>query len=130
MKLVKLLGILVVCGLFQTAWAADCQVTLSWDGMDSAGNTEQSLPVTFAVFNADTQDVLSTAQANGAVTDYAMPSFSVVPPANTVLTLRMYATAKDSAGNESGHSEVVSVELTGDDTVGPVAPQINISITE
>jgi len=130
MKLVKLLGILVVCGLFQTAWAADCQVSLSWDGMDSAGNTEQSLPVTFAVFNADTQDVLSTAQANGAVTDYAMPSFSVVPPANTVLTLRMYATAKDSAGNESGHSEVVSVELTGDDTVGPVAPQINISITE
>ena len=46
MKLVKLLGILVVCGLFQTAWAADCQVSLSWDGMDSAGNTEQSLPVT------------------------------------------------------------------------------------
>jgi hypothetical protein len=53
-----------------------------------------------------------------------------VPPANTVQTLRIYATAKDSAGNESGHSEVVSVELTGDDTVGPVAPVINISITE
>ena len=128
MKIVKSLVVLVILGLFQTASAADCQVSLSWDGLQANGQLEQSLPVTFTVFNADTQDVLSTAQANGAVTDYAMPSFSVVPPANTVLTLRMYATAKDSAGNESGHSEVVSVELTGDDTVGPMSPIINITI--
>ncbi len=127
----KRLVLIAVCALFaQGVWAADCQVTLSWDGLQANGQAEQSLPVTFTVFNADTQDVLSTAQANGAVTDYAMPSFSVVPPANTTMTLRMYATAKDSAGNESGHSETVSVELTGDDTVGPVAPVINISITE
>lgn len=130
MKIVKTLVVLVILGLFQTASAADCQVSLSWDGLQANGQPEQSLPVTFTVFNADTQDVLSAAQVNGAVTDYAMPSFSVVPPANTVQTLRIYATAKDSAGNESGHSEVVSVELTGDDTVGPVAPVINISITE
>lgn len=127
----KRLALIAVCALFaQGVWAADCQVSLSWDGLQANGQLEQSLPVTFTVFNADTQDVLSAAQANGAVTDYAMPSFSVVPPANTVQTLRIYATAKDSAGNESGHSEVVSVELTGDDTVGPVAPVISITIQE
>lgn len=130
MKIVKSLVVLVILGLFQTASAADCTVTLSWDGLQANGTAEQSLPVTFEVYDADTMDVLSTAQVNGAVTDYAMPSFSVNVPDNQTITLRVQATATDSAGNRSAPSEVATATLTGADTSAPMQPQINITITE
>lgn len=130
MKLVKLLVILVVLGLFQTAWAADCTVTLSWDGKDALGNTESSLPVHFEVVNADTLDVLTSADVNGAVTDYTMPGFSIVVPDNQTITLRVYATATDSVGNKSEPSEIATTTLTGNDTSAPMQPVINITITK
>lgn len=132
MKLVKLLAILVVLGVFQTAYAADCTVTLSWDGMDSSTppKVEQSLPVHFEVVNADTLDVLTSADVNGAVTDYTMPGFSIVVPDNQTITLRVQATATDSVGNKSAPSEIATATLTGSDTSAPVQPVINITITK
>ena len=131
MKIVKSLGILAVCALFATTgMAADCTVTLSWDGLQANGQVEQSLPVTFTVYDADTQDVLTSAQVNGAVTDYAMPGFSIVVPDNQTITLKVYATATDSVGNKSEPSEIATATLTGSDTSAPMQPVINITITK
>lgn len=127
----KRLALIAVCALFaQGVWAADCTVTLSWDGLQANGTAEQSLPVTFEVYDADTLDVLTSAQVNGAVTDYAMPSFSVNVPDNQTITLRVQATATDSVGNKSEPSEIATATLTGADTSAPMQPQINITITE
>lgn len=118
-------GVLFLC---KYAMAAECTVTLSWDGKDSAGNMEQSLPVTFEVQDADTLDVLTSAQVNGPVTDYAVPSFGYQAPDNQEITLRIQARAKDSKGNTSPPSAVVSAVIKGADTLGPLAPQITITV--
>ena len=118
--------------LFLAKWAmaAECTVSLTWDGKDALGKTEASLPVTFTVYDADTLDVLTSAQVNGAVTGYALPPFSYQAPDNQTITLRIQATAKDSKGNESPPSQVVSATIKGQDTAGPLSPQITITIGE
>lgn len=122
-----LLGVLLLAKL---AMAATVEVKLSWDGKDASGAVEASTPVVFTVFNADTLDVLSTAEATGPVTDFVMPSFSIVPPADQTLTLRLKANARDAAGNTSAYSPTVEAVIDGEDTIGPLAPVIQITITE
>jgi hypothetical protein len=128
MKKIALAALLVL--LAGVVMAADCQVSLTWDGRQTDGQMEGSLPVTFTVFDADTNLVLSTAQVVGRVTDYAMPSFTVTVAPNTTKVLSVYATAKDSVGNESARSVTVSTTLVGADTSSPAQPVINITIQE
>lgn len=110
--------------------AADCTVKLSWDGKDSTGKAEQSLPVTFEIRDADTLDILTSGQVNGAVKDYALPAFGYQAPDNQDVTLRIDAVAKDSKGNTSEPSTTVSAVIHGKDTIGPVQPQITININQ
>lgn len=124
----RILVLLAILAMASSVYAADCTVSLTWDGKDALGKVEASLPVTFTVYDADTLDVLTSAQVNGAVAGYALPPFSYQAPDNQTITLRIQATAKDSKGNESPPSQVVSAIIKGQDTAGPLSPQITITI--
>lgn len=128
----KRLIALIIVSMFigSVAMAADkvAQVKLSWDGKDTSGATELSLPVTITVYNADTLAVLSTANVSGPVTAFNMPTFLVSVPDNGSTILRVNAKAKDSVGNTSAASTTVVTTLYGADTNAPGVPIITITI--
>jgi len=121
---------LVLLVVYAPASAADkvAQVKLTWDGKDTSGATELSLPVTITVYNADTSAVLSTANVPGPVTNFNMPTFTVTVPDNGSTVLKVNAKAKDSVGNTSAASATVVTTLYGADTVPPGVPVITITI--
>lgn len=101
---------------------------LTWDGKDTNGVVEASLPVTIQVFNADTLAILSTATVSGPVVNFSMPTFIVPVPDNGSTVLKVYAKAKDSVGNSSAASPTITTTLYGADTVPPGTPIISITI--
>lgn len=86
------------------------------------------MPCTITIHDAATDSVLSSATLSGPVTGYAMPSWSIPNQNNADTTLTIYAKAVDAAGNESGHSDSVTVTIPGVDTLAPCAPQIHIVV--
>lgn len=126
------IGIIILSALLIAAsvMAADktALVKLTWDGKDTNGAVEASLPVTIQVFNADTLAVLSTAPVSGPVVNFSMPTFTVTVPDNGSTVLRVNAKATDSAGNPSAASTTITTTLYGADTVPPGTPIITITI--
>ena len=100
--------------------------TVSWDGKDSAGNTEGSLPVTITLYEAISDTVLSQAFVNGSVVDFNMPVFSIDVVDNQTTSLSVYATAADSAGNTSPRSQIYHFYFEGKDTIAPGVPVLKI----
>ena len=136
----KIFSLLVIMGfiLFSTNVFADRNAnvlcTLSWDGNDVNGKTEESLPVVLelyeeVVIDDVTQDVLKTSlEVNGSVVDAEMPLFEVVIKDNILNVFKFYAIAKDSANNSSEKSEYAVIVINGYDTIPPGTPIININI--
>ena len=124
----KLFLALIVLAFSTTASAATIEATLDWAGTDSSGAAEASMPCTITIHDAANDAVLSTATVSGPVTGYAMPSWSVPNKDNAATTLTIYAKAKDAAGNESGHSDTVTVVIPGVDTLGPCTPMIHLTV--
>ena len=119
---------LVLVVFSSVASAATIEATLDWAGTDANGQPEASMPCTITIHDAANGAVLSQAQVSGPVTGYAMPSWSVPNKDNAATTLTIYAKAVDAAGNESAHSDTVSVTIPGIDTLAPCAPQIHIVV--
>lgn len=119
---------LIVLAISTTASAATIEATLDWAGTDSSGAVEASMPCTITIHDSATDAVLSSATLSGPVTGYAMPSWSVPNQNNAATTLTIYAKARDAAGNESGHSDMVSVTIPGIDTLGPCTPMIHLTV--
>ena len=119
---------LIFLALSSVASAATIEATLDWAGTDTSGKAEISMPCTITIHNASDDAVLSTASVSGPVTGYAMPSWSVPNQNNADTTLTIYAKAVDAAGNESAHSDTVSVTIPGVDTLGPCTPVIKITV--
>lgn len=124
----KLFLALIVLAFSTTAFSATIEATLDWAGTDSSGSAEVSMPCTITIHNAANDAVLSTAQVSGAVTGYAMPSWTVPNQNNADTTLTIYAKARDAAGNESGKSDSVTVTIPGIDTLGPCTPMIHLTV--
>lgn len=124
----KLFLALIVLAISSVASAATIEATLDWAGTDSSGAVEASMPCTITIHDAANDSVLSSATLSGPVTGYAMPSWTVPNKDNAATVLTIYAKAKDAAGNESGHSDTVSVTIPGVDTLAPCAPQIHITL--
>ena len=124
----KALLALIILTISTCAFSATLEATLDWAGTDSNGQPEVSMPCTITIHDASNDAVLSTATVSGAVTGYAMPSWNVEPKNNADTVLVLYAKARDAAGNESGHSDTVSVTIPGVDTLAPCAPQIHIVV--
>lgn len=119
---------LVLVAFSSVASAATIEATLDWAGTDTSGKAEVSMPCTITIHDAANDAVLSTATLGGPVTGYAMPSWSVPNQNNAATTLTIYAKAKDAAGNESGHSDTVTVTIPGIDTLGPCTPMIHLTV--
>lgn len=103
--------------------------TLTWDGKDSGGTTEASMPVTIKLYQDGTTPVLkSSLTVSGAVTNQAMPTFTLTVADNVTTTFSFYATATDSAAipNVSAKSVSVSLTIVGKDTIPPGIPVINL----
>jgi hypothetical protein len=118
----------VLLALSSVASAATIEATLDWAGTDSSGAVEASMPCTITIHDAANDAVLSSATLSGPVTGYAMPSWTVPNQNNAATTLTIYAKAVDAAGNESAHSDTVSVTIPGVDTLGPCTPIIKITV--
>jgi len=87
---------------------------------------DNRLPVTFKVYDASTNQVVSQGQANGPVNELALPSFTISVPDNTTTQKGFYATATDAAGNVSERSAIATINLPGADTLPPAQPVINL----
>ena len=124
----KLFLAILVLAISTVASAATIEATLDWAGTDSSGAVEASMPCTITIHDAANDAVLSSATLSGPVTGYAMPSWTVPNQNNAATTLTIYAKAKDAAGNESGHSDTVSVTIPGIDTLGPCTPMIHLTV--
>lgn len=124
----KLFLALIILAISSVASAATIEASLDWAGTDTSGKAEISMPCTITIHDSATDAVLSTATLGGPVTGYAMPSWSVPNKDNAATTLTIYAKARDAAGNESGHSDTVSVTIPGVDTLGPCTPIIKITV--
>ena len=113
--------LVLILMIFGIGMAATARVTLNWDGKDTLGNVEASMPVTITVYDVDTGLVLTFGSVSGPVTGYALPDFNVVVPNDTIKVLRVNAKAKDAATppNESVASSTVSVSIKGLDTIPP-----------
>ena len=119
---------LVLVAFSSVASAATIEASLDWAGTDTSGKAEVSMPCTITIHDAANDAVLSTATVSGPVTGYAMPSWEVAPQNNADTVLVIYAKAVDAAGNESGHSDTVTVTIPGIDTLGPCTPVIKITV--
>ena len=119
---------LIFLAVSTCAFSATLEATLDWAGTDSSGQPEASMPCTITIHDASNDAVLSTATVSGAVTGYAMPSWTVPNQNNADTTLTIYAKAVDAAGNESGHSDTVTVTIPGVDTLPPCNPVIHITV--
>ena len=119
---------LIILVISSVASAATIEASLDWAGTDTSGKAEASMPCTITIHDAATDSVLSSATLSGPVTGYAMPSWSVPNKDNAATVLTIYAKARDAAGNESAHSDTVTVTIPGVDTLGPCAPQIHIVV--
>ena len=119
---------LILVAFSSVASAATIEATLDWAGTDSSGAVEASMPCTITIHDASTDAVLSSATLSGPVTGYAMPSWSVPNKDNASTTLTIYAKARDAAGNESGHSDSVTVTIPGVDTLAPCTPMIHLTV--
>ena len=124
----KLILALIVLAFSTTASAATIEASLDWAGTDSSGAVEASMPCTITIHDAANDSVLSTATVSGPVTGYAMPSWTVPNKDNAATVLTIYAKARDAAGNESGHSDTVTVTSPGVDTLGPCTPVIHLTV--
>lgn len=118
----------IFLALSSVASAATIEATLDWAGTDTSGKAEVSMPCTITIHDAANDAVLSTASVSGPVTGYAMPSWTVPNQNNADTVLTIYAKARDAAGNESGHSDMVSVTIPGIDTLGPCTPMIHLTV--
>lgn len=123
---------LVIIALFVavTVQAADFQAqpVVSWDGLQTDGQTENSLPVKINI-EADGA-IVSTADVNGPVTNYPMPVCTLTAAPNGQTTIAIRAQAIDSAGNASAWSAVYELVLDGEDTLPPGVPVINITVSQ
>lgn len=124
----KLFLALIVLAISTVASAATIEATLDWAGTDSSGAVEASMPCTITIHDAANDAVLSSATVSGPVTGYAMPSWTVPAQNNAATVLTIYAKARDAAGNESGHSDSVTVTIPGIDTLGPCTPMIHLTV--
>lgn len=92
----------------------------NWNGLDSVGALELSIPVAVKVYNSATNTLLTQTTANGPVTNLVMPDFIIPVPDNTSVKLKVYATVTDAAGNVSAKSaDSNEVTLIGIDTHPP-----------
>lgn len=126
-------AIAVVLGLLlltKFAMAADVLTMCDWDGLQVNGQAEKSLPVQIILFDADTLDVYTQGSVNGPVVGFALPTFSLVAPANEVRTVHVAAKAVDSAGNVSAPSGIQTITVAGGDTLPPGAVIMNITIQD
>ena len=124
----KALLALIFMAVSTCAFSETLEATLDWAGTGTDGKPEASMPCTITIHDAANDAVLSTASVSGPVTGYAMPSWSVPNQNNADTVLVIYAKAVDAAGNESAHSDTVSVTIPGVDTLGPCTPVIKITV--
>jgi hypothetical protein len=93
---------------------------------------EKSFPVTFKLYDAATNVVLSsTTAAASPVTALAMPDVVIPVADNTVKKIKVYVTVTDAAGNASAKSpDSNEVTLNGIDTTPPNAVNtVNVIVT-
>lgn len=83
--------------------------------------TEASFPVTFKLYDATTNLLLtSVTAAVSPVVNLAMPDITIVVPDNTVKKVKFYATVTDAAGNASAKCpDSNELTLIGIDTIPP-----------
>lgn len=91
--------------------------------------TEVSFPVTFKIYDAATNAVLTSVNAPASpVSALVMPDIVIPVADNAVKKIKVYATVTDSAGNVSAKSpDSNELTLVGNDTTSP-APVNTINI--
>jgi hypothetical protein len=93
---------------------------------------EKSFPVTFKLYDAATNVVLSTTTAAASpVTALVMPDVVIPVADNTVKKVKVYVTVTDAAGNASAKSpDSNEVTLNGNDTTPPNGVNtVNVTVT-
>lgn len=93
--------------------------------------TEVSFPVTFKVYDAATNVVLTSVNAPASpVTALVMPTIIIPVADNTVKKIKFYVTVTDAAGNASAKSpDSNELTLVGTDTTPPAGVN-TVTITE
>jgi len=132
MKKIGLLLVAILFALSPLAFGATTKTvsaTVTWDGKDSTGVTEPSVPVTIKLYqDGTTPTVVSSLALSAAATNATMPSFTISVADNGTSTFTFYATATDSAGNVSGKSTSVTLTISGADTIPPGTPVIKLQL--
>jgi hypothetical protein len=92
---------------------------------------EKSFPVTFKVYDAVTNVVLTSITApESPVTALVMPTITIPVADNTVKKIKFYVTVTDAAGNASAKSpDSNELTLVGIDTTPPAGVN-TVTITE
>lgn len=124
-----LLVLVMVMMAVSVASAKDFKVRATIIGWTDA--TEVSYPVTFKLYDATTNVVLTTVTASSSpVVNLVMPDITIPVPDNTVKKVKFYATVTDSAGNASAKCpDSNELTLVGIDTIPPAGVNtINVGI--
>jgi hypothetical protein len=129
-RLLALIITIVLLGSVAMAATYPATATFTYNFKDtSIPPKDETGPVVVKLYNNATDALVSTITVTAAVTNQAMPAFTVTVPDNATTNVQFYATATDAAGNVSarGMSNIVAVK--GLDTIGPSTINITITVT-
>jgi hypothetical protein len=112
----KLMLVLFLCLIGSSLYAQQtilAELNLTWNGKDTQGKIENSLPVSFRAYNAKTNTLMGTSLFNGPVTNFHIPIVITMPRNHYTNIVYIYTVLSDSVGNKKRYPTMRLIIPTG-----------------
>ena len=103
-----IIGLLFLCSssIVHAQQTILAEMNLTWNGKDTQGKIENSLPVSFRAYNATTNALMGTSLFNGPVTNFRIPIVITMPRNHYTNIVYIYTVLSDSVGNKKTSSRM------------------------